>query len=146
MAYAKAQYIFVFQDVRGRYMSEGDFQDVRPLNKNKKGKTEIDEASDSYDAIDWLVKNIPNNNGRVGVIGTSYPGFYATEAALSNHPALKAVSPQAPVTDWFIGDDFHHNGAFFAMDGFAFYSQFGKPHPKPTMEYGEGFTTAIKDN
>jgi uncharacterized protein len=146
MAYAKAQYIFVFQDVRGRYMSEGDFQDVRPFNKNKKGKTEIDEASDSYDAIDWLVKNIPNNNGRVGVIGTSYPGFYATEAALSNHPALKAVSPQAPVTDWFIGDDFHHNGAFFAMDGFAFYSQFGKPHPKPTMEYGEGFTTAIKDN
>ena len=144
-AYVKENYIFVLQDVRGRYMSEGIFEDVRPFNKNKKGN-EIDEASDSYDAIDWMVKNIENNNGNVGVFGTSYPGFYSTEAALSNHPALKAVSPQAPVTDWFIGDDFHHNGAFFAMDGFSFYSTFGKPHPKPTMDYGDGFKTATKDN
>ncbi|MEJ7611663.1 MAG: CocE/NonD family hydrolase [Ferruginibacter sp.] len=144
-AYVKENYIFVFQDVRGRYMSEGLFEDVRPFNKNKKGN-EIDEASDTYDAIDWMVKNIDNNNGKVGVTGTSYPGFYATEAALSGHDALKAVSPQAPVTDWFSGDDFHHNGAFFAMDGFSFYSVFGKPHPKPTMNYGTGFTTAIRDN
>ncbi|MFC4261806.1 CocE/NonD family hydrolase [Ferruginibacter yonginensis] len=144
-AYLKEGYIIVTQDVRGRYMSEGVFEDVRPFNKNKKGN-EIDEASDTYDAIDWMVKNISNNNGNVGVMGTSYPGFYSTEAALSNHPALKAVSPQAPVTDWFIGDDFHHNGAFFAMDGFSFYPTFGKPHPKPTMNYGSGFTTPIKDN
>ena len=144
-AYVKENYIFVMQDVRGRYMSEGVFEDVRPFNKNKKGN-EIDEASDTYDAIDWMVKNIENNNGNAGVFGTSYPGFYSTEAALSNHPALKAVSPQAPVTDWFIGDDFHHNGAFFAMDGFSFYPTFGKPHPKPTTNYGEGFKTEVKDN
>ena len=144
-AYVKENYIFVMQDVRGRYMSEGVFEDVRPFNKNKKGK-EIDEASDTYDAIDWMVKNIENNNGNAGVFGTSYPGFYSTEAALSNHPALKAVSPQAPVTDWFIGDDFHHNGALFAMDGFSFYPTFGKPHPKPTMDYGDGFKTEVKDN
>ncbi|RYY52318.1 MAG: CocE/NonD family hydrolase, partial [Chitinophagaceae bacterium] len=136
----------VTQDVRGRYMSEGEFEDVRPFIKNKKTKKDIDEASDTYDAIDWMLKNIPNNNGNVGVLGTSYPGFYSTEAALSGHPALKAVSPQAPVTDWFIGDDFHHKGAFFQMDGFAFYPTFGKPHPAPTKDYGPGFSTPIKDN
>ncbi len=146
MMYLRENYIIVFQDVRGRYMSEGVFADVRPFNKNKKNKKEIDEASDTYDAIDWMLKNIPGNNGNVGVFGTSYPGFYSTEAALSGHPALKAVSPQAPVTDWFIGDDFHHNGAFFMMDGFSFYPTFGKPHPKPTQDYGEGFITPVKDN
>ncbi|HMJ48041.1 MAG TPA: CocE/NonD family hydrolase, partial [Ferruginibacter sp.] len=144
--YARENYILVTQDVRGRYMSEGMFEDVRPFLKNKKTNKDIDEASDTYDAIDWIIKNIPGNNGNVGVVGTSYPGFYATEAALSNHPALKAVSPQAPVTDWFIGDDFHHKGAFFAMDGFNFYSSFGKPRPKPIMDYGPGFQTIIKDN
>ena len=146
MAYAKENYILVIQDVRGRYMSEGEFMDVRPFNKNKKTAKDTDEASDTYDAIEWLLKNIEGNNEKVGVFGTSYPGFYSTEAALSGHPALKAVSPQAPVTDWFIGDDFHHKGAFFAMDGFSFYPRFGKPHPKPTMSYGEGFKTTIQDN
>ena len=81
----------------------------------------------------------------MGVMGTSYPGFYSTEAALSGHPAVKAVSPQAPVTDWFIGDDFHHNGAFFQMDAFSFYPTFGKPHPVPTQNYGSGFSTPVKD-
>ncbi len=146
MAYIRENYILVMQDVRGRYMSEGEFMDVRPFNKDKKTVKDIDEASDTYDAIDWLVKNIENNNEKAGVFGTSYPGFYATEAALSGHPALKAVSPQAPVTDWFIGDDFHHKGVFFAMDGFSFYPRFGKPHPKPTMDYGKGFTSDVKDN
>ncbi|MFT3981005.1 MAG: CocE/NonD family hydrolase [Ferruginibacter sp.] len=145
MAYAREHYIFVQQDVRGRYMSEGVFMDVRPFNAKKKGK-EIDEASDTYDAIDWMVKNIPGNNGKVGVFGTSYPGFYSTEAALSGHPALVAVSPQAPVTDWFIGDDFHHNGAFFQMDAFSFYPVFGKPHPVPTKDYGPGLVRNNKDN
>ncbi len=123
--FLKEGYIFVFQDVRGRWMSEGTFMDVRPFNPNKKKKTDIDEASDTYDAVDWLVKNIPNNNGNVGVFGTSYPGFYSTMAALSGHPAIKAVSPQAPVTEWFKGDDFHHNGAFMLNDAFNFYSGFG---------------------
>lgn len=143
--YFKEGYIIITQDVRGRWMSEGTFEDVRPFNANKKGK-ETDEASDTYDAIDWLVKNIPNNNGNVGVFGISYPGFYSTMAAASNHPALKAVSPQAPVTNWFIGDDFHHNGAFFQMDAFAFYSSFGKPRPTPTTEGPSGFDYYTHDN
>ena len=138
-------YIFVEQDVRGRWMSEGKFEDVRPFNPNKKGN-DTDEATDSYDTIDWLVKNITNNNGNVGVFGISYPGFYATLAAHSNHPALKAVSPQAPVTEWFLGDDFHHNGAFMLADGFAFYSGFGKPRPKPTTVGPTGFKFPIEDN
>jgi putative CocE/NonD family hydrolase len=145
IAYVKENFIFVFQDVRGRYMSEGEYEDVRPFNKNKKGK-ETDEASDTYDSIDWLIKNIPGHNSKVGLTGTSYPGFYATEAALSGHPALVAVSPQAPVTDWFMGDDWHHKGAFFFMDAFSFYPAFGKPHPKPTMSYGDGFHFKTDDN
>jgi putative CocE/NonD family hydrolase len=143
--YLKEGYILVTQDVRGRWMSEGVFEDVRPFNEHKTGK-QIDEASDTYDAIDWMVKNLPHNNGKVGVMGISYPGFYSTMAAASNHPALKAVSPQAPVTNWFIGDDFHHNGAFFQMDGFAFYTIFGKPRPKPTTIGPKGFDYYTKDN
>ncbi|HVM89134.1 MAG TPA: CocE/NonD family hydrolase [Puia sp.] len=144
--YAKENYIIVTQDVRGRWMSYGQFQDIRPFNPNKKTDRDIDEASDTYDAIDWLIKNIPHNNGKVGVKGISYPGFYSTMAAASNHPALKAVSPQAPVTNWFIGDDFHHNGAFFQMDAFSFYSSFGKPRPKPTTEGPTGFDYYTHDN
>lgn len=144
-AFLEENYIYVQQDVRGRWMSEGNFVDVRPHNPNKTG-TQTDESSDSYDTIDWLLKNIDNNNGKVGVFGTSYPGFYSTMAALSNHPALKAVSPQAPVTDWFIGDDFHHNGAFMLMDAFAFYSSFGKPRPQPTTVGPTGFPYPTADN
>jgi putative CocE/NonD family hydrolase len=145
-AYFKEGYVMVIQDVRGRWMSEGNFEDIRPFNPNKKAKKDIDEASDTYDAIDWLIKNIPHNNGKVGVFGTSYPGFYSTMAAASNHPALKAVSPQAPVTNWFIGDDFHHNGAFFQMDAFSFYTSFGKSRPKPTTEGPTGFDYYTHDN
>ena len=144
--YLRKGYIVVTQDVRGRWMSEGQFVDVRPFIKDKKSNTDVDEASDTYDAIDWLVKNVPGNNGRVGVKGISYPGFYSTMAAASGHPALKAVSPQAPVTDWFMGDDFHHNGAFFQMDGWAFYSSFGKPRPKPTTIGPSGFDYYTHDN
>ena len=144
--YARENYIIVVQDVRGRWMSEGTFEDVRPFLPNKKTSNEIDEASDTYDAIDWLVKNLSNNNGNVGVFGISYPGFYSTMAAASAHPALKAVSPQAPVTDWFIGDDFHHNGAFFVMDAFGFYSGFGKPRPAPTKIRPSSFDYPVKDN
>ncbi len=144
--YCRENYIIVIQDVRGRWMSEGEFVDVRPFIKDKKTNNDIDEASDTYDAIDWLIKNLPNNNGNVGVFGISYPGFYSTMAAASGHPALKAVSPQAPVTEWFLGDDFHHNGAFFQVDGFSFYSGFGKPRPKPTTVGPSGFDFKIRDN
>lgn len=145
MKYAKDNIIIVTQDVRGKFMSEGVFADVRPFNKNKKGK-EIDEASDTYDTIDWLTKNIKHNNQKVGVYGISYPGFYSTEAALSGHPSLVAVSPQAPVTDWFMGDDFHHNGAFFVMDGFSFYPTFGAPRPDTTTQWKQGFRFQSDDN
>ncbi|UYQ93951.1 CocE/NonD family hydrolase [Chitinophaga horti] len=144
--YLRENYIYVSQDVRGRWMSEGVFEDVRPFNPNKKSKKDIDEASDTYDTIDWLMKNIKGNNGSVGVFGISYPGFYSTMAALSNHPALKAVSPQAPVTDWFQGDDFHHNGAFMLADAFSFYSSFGKPRPAPTTTGPDGFNFPNRDN
>jgi putative CocE/NonD family hydrolase len=143
--YLRENYIMVTQDVRGRYMSEGSFEDVRPYNASKKAN-ETDEASDTYDTIDWLIGNLEGNNGKVGVFGISYPGFYSTMAALSNHPALVAVSPQAPVTEWFLGDDFHHNGAFMLMDGFSFYSRFGIPRPKPVTVYKGGYVIKGQDN
>ncbi|OCX51281.1 X-Pro dipeptidyl-peptidase [Mucilaginibacter sp. PPCGB 2223] len=142
MLLAREGFIFVYADVRGRWMSEGDFVDVRPQQNSYKSKTDIDESTDTYDTIDWLVKNVPNNNGRVGIEGISYPGFYSTASLPNAHPALKAVSPQAPVTDWFIGDDFHHNGAFFEMDAFAFLTNFGVPRPKPITP--EQFKNGIK--
>jgi putative CocE/NonD family hydrolase len=146
--YCRKGYIMVIADVRGRWMSEGEYMDVRPFNFNKKTNKDIDEASDTYDTIDWLVKNLENNNGNVGVFGISYPGFYSNMASLSGHPALKAVSPQAPVTDWFVGDDFHHNGAFFQMDAFAFYKQFafGQSHPHPTTAPAPIYDPPIHDN
>ncbi|HKR01901.1 MAG TPA: CocE/NonD family hydrolase [Pyrinomonadaceae bacterium] len=129
--FAREGYIVVYQDVRGRYMSEGEYEDVRPYVANKTGR-QIDETSDTYDTVDWLVKNVANNNGRVGVWGISYPGFYASMAAIDNHPAVKAVSPQAPVSDWFHGDDMHHNGALILAQNYSFFSGFGQPRPTPT--------------
>lgn len=123
-------FIFVYQDVRGKWMSEGNFEDVRPQLINNKNKKAIDESTDTYDTIDWLVKNI-KSNGNVGIYGISYPGFYSTTALPNSHPALKAVSPQAPVTDWYMGDDFHHRGTLFLMDAFSFMTTFGVPRPKP---------------
>jgi putative CocE/NonD family hydrolase len=143
--FQKEGYIIVYQDVRGRYMSEGKFEDVRPYLPNKKSATDIDEASDTYDTIDWLVKNIPNNNGRVGMWGISYPGFYAAMGAIDAHPALKAVSPQAPIADWFIGDDFHHNGTLFLPHAFNFFSGFGRPRPQPTTKGSPGFAHFTPD-
>ncbi|MCW3467456.1 CocE/NonD family hydrolase [Chitinophaga nivalis] len=144
--YLKEGYIMVIQDVRGTWMSEGKYVNIRPFNAAKKGKKEIDEASDTYDTIDWLVKNLQGNNGNVGVFGISYPGFYSSMSALSGHPALKAVSPQAPIADWFIGDDFHHNGAFMLSDAFSFYTVFDHPHPQPTKTGPKGFDYYTKDN
>jgi uncharacterized protein len=109
----KAGYIFVYQDVRGRFRSEGEFVQVRPHNPSKRGAKDVDESSDTFDTIDWLLKNTSGHNGRVGMYGISYPGFYTTMGMVDAHPALKAASPQAPVGDWFLGDDWRHNGAFF---------------------------------
>jgi putative CocE/NonD family hydrolase len=112
-------YIFVYQDVRGRYKSEGTWTNMTPVIDNKKSKTDVDEGSDTYDTIDWLIKNVTGNNGKVGQWGISYPGFYTAAGILSNHPALKASSPQAPISDFFF-DDFHHNGAFIQSYFFTF--------------------------
>lgn len=116
-------YIFVVQDVRGRYKSEGQFQEMTPAIPVKTTALQTDESSDCYDTIEWLLKHT-RNNGRVGLYGISYPGFYAAAGLPNAHPALKAVSPQAPVTDEFIGDDCNHNGAFFLLDNFGFYNHF----------------------
>ena len=137
----REKFIFVYQDVRGRWMSEGTWTNMTPHIPNKKSNKEVDEASDTYDTIDWLIKNVPNNNGRVGQYGISYPGFYTIAGALCGHPALKASSPQAPVSDFFF-DDFHHNGAFTIGYGLTF-PVFGLQHPKPTPTswYEEQFPT-----
>lgn len=148
--YMKEGFIMVTQDVRGRWMSEGEYVNVRPFIPEKKSDQDIDESTDTYDTIEWLLQNLPNHNGKVGVFGISYPGFYSTMAAASNHPALVAVSPQAPVTNWFIGDDFHHNGAFFLMDAFNFYTAlgagFGLPRPKPTTLAPNTVDVPVHDN
>lgn len=135
--FAKEGYIVVYQDVRGAWMSEGTYVNMRPQNDHKSKPSDIDESSDTYDTIDWLVKNIPNNNGRAGMWGISYPGFYTAVGAIDAHPALKAASPQAPISDWFIGDDFHHNGTLFLPHAFNFFSGFGKARPNPTA-VGDG--------
>ncbi len=108
----KAGYIFVNQDVRGRYMSEGTFVEMRPHIDNKKSKQDVDDSTDLYDTIEWLLKNVPNNNGNAGIWGISYPGFFTSASIIDSHPALKAASPQAPMTDLFKGDDAYHGGAF----------------------------------
>ncbi len=132
--FAREGYIFVYQDVRGKFLSEGEYVNVRPHKPHKSGATDIDESTDTYDTIEWLVKNIPHHNGRVGMWGISYPGFYTSMGLLGAHPAMRAASPQAPIADWFIGDDFHHNGAFFLPHAFNFLSGFGLPRPEPTTE------------
>lgn len=139
------KYIFVYQDVRGKFMSEGEFVNMRPHKPTKNGPQDIDESTDTFDTIEWLVKNIPNNNGRVGMWGISYPGFYTAMGLIDAHPALKASSPQAPIADWFIGDDFHHNGAVYLPHAFNFLSVFGLPRPNPTTEFGAPFKHGTPD-
>jgi uncharacterized protein len=132
--FAREGYIFVYQDVRGRFMSEGEYEDVRPYIPNKTGK-QIDETTDTWDTVDWLVKHVANNNGRVGVYGISYPGFYTSMAGIDGHPAVKAISPQAPVSDWYRGDDIHHNGALFLAQNYSFFTFFGQPRSVPTSTF-----------
>jgi uncharacterized protein len=132
MDFDKAGYIFVFQDVRGRYMSEGTFVEMRPHIDDKKSKQDVDDSSDLYDTIDWLLKNVPNNNGNAGIWGISYPGFFTSASIIDSHPALKAASPQAPMTNLFMGDDAYHGGAFMLNANFGFYSSF-KPQENPQL-------------
>jgi putative CocE/NonD family hydrolase len=134
-------YIFVFQDVRGCYMSEGEFVNMRP-HASASGSN---EATDTYDTIDWLLENLDNHNGRVGQWGVSYPGFYTSAGVIDSHPALKAVSPQAPIADWF-WDDMHHHGAFVLPLAFRFFSTFGLKREGLTTERGErGFEFGTPD-
>jgi putative CocE/NonD family hydrolase len=139
--FSKEGFIFVYQDVRGRYLSEGTFIDV-PAHNTHLGPKEADESTDTYDTIEWLVKNVPNNNGKVGIWGISYPGFYAAFSLMNSHPALKAVSPQAPMGDVGNGDDAYHNGAFYLAANFGFYSMFkprGEPErPQPSLPFDFG--------
>ncbi|HTY85493.1 MAG TPA: CocE/NonD family hydrolase [Silvibacterium sp.] len=129
--FEKAGYIFVYQDVRGRFMSEGTFVEMRPHIDVKKSPKDVDDSSDMYDSIEYLLKHVPNNNGRVGIWGISYPGFYTSASIIDSHPALKAASPQAPMTNLFMGDDSYHGGAFMLDANFGFYVFF-KPQENPT--------------
>ena len=138
-------YIFVYQDVRGRFMSEGIFEEMTPEKDTKPSGTVTDEGSDTYDTIDWLIKNIPGNNGKVGVWGISYPGFYTTASLLSRHPALACASPQAPMADLW-RDDGWHNGAFFLVANFSFYPGFtNRQDGTPTQRRGGRFVAGTED-
>jgi len=138
-------YIFVYQDVRGRYMSEGIYEEMTPELEAHKTNQDVDEGTDTYDTIDWLLKNIAHNNGKVGVWGISYPGFYTTTALLSRHPALVAASPQAPIADLY-RDDAFHNGAFMLVANFGFYPGFtNRQDDKPTQRRGSRFDPGTED-
>lgn len=130
--FGKAGYIFVVQDVRGRYMSEGKFVEMTP-HKTVKGARDVDESTDMFDTVEWLLKNVPGHNGRVGIWGNSYPGFFVSASIIDSHPAIKAASPQAPVTDLYMGDDSYHNGAFMLAANYGFYTSF-KQQDNPTVQ------------
>ncbi|HVW15767.1 MAG TPA: CocE/NonD family hydrolase [Mucilaginibacter sp.] len=138
-------YIFVYQDVRGRWMSEGIFEEMTPEKEVHKTNKDVDEGTDTYDTIDWLIKNIPDNNGKVGVWGISYPGFFTTTSLLSRHPALAAASPQAPMSDLW-RDDGWHNGAFQLVGNFGFYPGFtNRQDDKPTQRRGSRLNYGTED-
>lgn len=140
--FARDGYIFVYQDVRGRYMSEGTWIEMTPAREQHNGRGEVDESTDTYDTIDWLLHHVPNNNGKVGTVGISYPGFYVSAGLINAHPALIAASPQAPIADLYMGDDAFHNGAFFLAANFGFYTFFNKqdhpqkPKHEPEFDFG----------
>ncbi len=133
---ARDGYIYVAEDIRGRYKSEGEFVMSRPMADHHNPKA-VDESTDTYDTVDWLIKNVPGNNGRVGVVGTSYPGFLATAAGIDPHPAVKAISPQAPMIDVWIGDDFFHNGAFRQSYGYDYVKGLESTKERADVDYGK---------
>ncbi|MCK4880892.1 MAG: CocE/NonD family hydrolase [Bacteroidales bacterium] len=132
----KDKYIFVFQDVRGRFMSEGEFVDIRPVLTAYNSEKDVDETTDTWDTVEWLINHMDNNNGKVGMYGVSYPGFYAVMGSINAHPAMVCTSPQAPISDWFLWDDMHHNGALTLPLSFNFFQVFGKERPEPTTRWG----------
>ena len=138
-------YIFVFQDVRGKFMSEGEYVNMRPVLESYTGNKDIDETTDTWDTVDWLVKNIGNNNGRVGMYGISYPGFYTVMGTIHAHPAMACTSPQAPISDWFLWDDMHHNGAFALPLSFNFFQFFGQERTGLTSRWSRGLTYPTTD-
>jgi uncharacterized protein len=142
--FADDEFIFVYQDVRGRYMSQGDFVHMTPW-RGMAGARSTDESTDAYDTIDWVVTHVRHNNGRVGIWGVSYPGFFAASALVNAHPALKAVSPQAPQADWFMGDDVHHHGAFWLTSAFEFFTTSGRARPAPTTAHPPRFDYGTDD-
>lgn len=142
--FGKDGFIFVYQDVRGKNMSEGEFVNMTP-HRATKAATDTDESSDTYDTIEWLLKNVAGHNSRVGTWGISYPGFYTAAGMIDAHPALKLASPQAPITDWFTGDDFHHNGALFLPHAFNFLYSFGQPRPEPSLPNRQAFEHKTPD-
>jgi len=141
---ARDMYIFVYQDVRGCFMSEGTFVNMTPHLGAKTSDQDIDESTDTYDTIEWLINNVDNNNGKVGLWGISYPGFYAAASMIDAHPALAASSPQAPIADWWY-DDFHHHGATFLPHAFGFLYVFGQPRPELTTQFGQRFVFPTPD-
>ncbi len=143
--FGKEGYIFVYQDVRGRWMSEGEHENMRPHLAKKPKRTAIDESTDTYDTIEWLLQNVSGHNGRVGQYGISYPGFYTAAGMIDAHPALRACSPQAPICDWFIGDDWHHHGALHLTHAFNFMVKFGRPRPEPTKKFDYLFDHGTPD-
>ncbi len=143
-----AGYIFVFQDVRGRFQSQGEFVDMRPhIDQSTPGQT--DESTDTYDTVEWLLKHVPSNNGKVGIWGMSYPGFYTSASIIDSHPAIKAASIQAPMTNLFLGDDAYHNGVFQLAEQFSVYAGFFKPRDTglefPSSKIGPFFNYRTSD-
>ena len=141
-SFQKDGFIFVYQDARGRYLSEGEFQQVRPF-RPAKGPKDVDESTDTYDTIEWLLAHVANHNGRAGMVGISQPGFHVAASLIDSHPALKAASPQAPTADYYMGDDVYHNGAFMLGANFSFYSSFvargpNPDTPKPALRFDPG--------
>ncbi|HSQ34982.1 MAG TPA: CocE/NonD family hydrolase, partial [Candidatus Binatia bacterium] len=132
--FCRENYILVYQDIRGMAMSEGTFEFIRPYKTGKRTSADIDESSDAYDTVEWLLKNIPGHNGKVGVVGCSYPGFLAAMAAIDAHPAVLAVSPQAPMADLFVGDDGHHNGALYLAHYLNYLYSMGQVRKGPSMD------------
>jgi putative CocE/NonD family hydrolase len=145
--FEKSGYIFVYQDVRGRWMSEGTFVEMRPHIDVKKSPKDVDESSDTDDTIAFLLKHVSNNNGKVGIWGISYPGFYTSASIIDSPPALVAASPQAPMTDLFRGDDSYHGGAFMLSAGFGFYAPFFYPQNNPVLPHpGAPFSFGTPDS
>lgn len=143
--FGKDGFIFAYQDVRGRWMSEGEYVNMRPQRTTRTGPQDIDESTDTFDTIGWLLEHVRGHNGKVGMWGISYPGFYTSCGLIDAHPALVAGSPQAPICDWFIGDDWHHNGAFILPHIFNFMAKFGHERPEPTKKFDHPFDHGTPD-